>query len=418
MKLKFVLFSLLVCSYSIAQEFLYFNKSSQEKIAKDYVSVIGSSETFSSGLNFNLLSRINGGGEISETEKNRDISKLSELNRFESISRYGVFLQYTPIKKLKEKNFALTFNASQRNMLGGSFTKNLAELIAYGNEPYLGETLDFTNSKIFQLNVQQIGLGIKKEMKFGEMELLLSASVNYLNAKNGSNIEILSSNLTTDSSGFEVTGKLNGNYSKFPAESKPGLYFVNKGNGISGDLNFVLSKENKWNFSGGIHDLGNVKIYQAAKVNVDTTFSFKGIYIDTYRLLYDTSYIANGDSLTKLLKFDEIASQKIALPYFVYLNFSKTILKEKFTLHSGLSYRNNFLNFPSLQLGLSYNKTVIIPRIDALVFAGKNLTYRIGAYYKFKDTLSIEMQTIAPHFIFYRNSNSFGGALVLSYFLN
>jgi hypothetical protein len=69
-------------------------------------------------------------------------------------------------------------------------------------------------------------------------------------------------------------------------------------------------------------------------------------------------------------------------------------------------------------LGLSYNKTVIIPRIDALVFAGKNLTYRIGAYYKFKDTLSIELQTIAPHFIFYRNSNSFGGALVLSYFLN
>ena len=60
MKLKFVLFSLLVCSYSIAQEFLYFNKSSQEKIAKDYVSVIGSSETFSSGLNFNLLTSLKG----------------------------------------------------------------------------------------------------------------------------------------------------------------------------------------------------------------------------------------------------------------------------------------------------------------------------------------------------------------------
>jgi hypothetical protein len=104
MKLKFILFSLFVCSFSIAQEFLYFNKSAQEKIAKDYVSVIGSSETFSSGLNFNLLSRINSGGEISETEKNRDISKLSKLNRFESFSRYGVFLHYTPIKKLKEKH--------------------------------------------------------------------------------------------------------------------------------------------------------------------------------------------------------------------------------------------------------------------------------------------------------------------------
>jgi len=418
MRLKFILLSFLVYNSIFAQEFLYFNQSSKEKSTKDFVSVIGSTETFSSGLNFNLLSQINRGGEINESDKNRDISNLNNLNRFLSVNRYGVFLEYTPIKKLKEKNFALTFNASQRNILAGSFTKNLAELIAYGNEPYLGKILDFTNSKFFQLNFQQIGLGIKKEIKIGELELVTSISVNYLNAKSGSAIEIFSSNLITDSSGFETSGNLNGNYSKFPPESKPGLFFVNKGNGISGDINFLLTKENKWSFSGGINDLGTVKIYQSAKVNVDTSFSFKGIYVDTYRLLYDTSYIANGDSLTRLLKFNESSPQKISMPYFVYLNFSKTILKEKFTLHTGLTYRNNFLNFPSFQLGMSYNKTKIIPRIDAIVFGGKNISYRIGAYHKFKEVLSIELQTFAPHFIFYRNSNSFGGAIVVSYFLN
>jgi hypothetical protein len=417
MKLKFFFFSFFVFTNLNAQEFLYSNQSVKEKTSKDFVSVIGSSETFSSGLNFDLLSRINRGGEVSETEKVKDISKLYTLNRFESISRYGVSLQLTPIKKLKEKNLAITFNVSQRTILGGSFSKNLAELIAYGNEPYLGKNLDLSNSKFFQINFQQAGLGIKKEMKIGDLEFTVGVNANYLNAKSGRHLQLVSSNLFTDSLGFEVEGNLNGSYSKFPAESKPGLFFVNKGNGVSGDLNFYLAKENKWSFAGGLNDFGAIKIYQTAKVNVDTTFSFKGIYLDTYRLLYDTSYIASGDSLTRLLKFDESSAQSIKLPYFVYFNFSKTLLKEKFTLHTGLTYRNNFLNLPSLQLGFSFNKTKIIPRLDAVVFAGKNITYRLGGFYKFQDILSIEIQAFAPHFIFYRNSNSFGGSLVLNYFI-
>lgn len=420
MKHLFFLFLTLLCFFktSYAQDFYYLNKSSKENSSKNYLLIHGNTDNYSNGLNINLLNLINTGGELNSADLNKDISALKNLNRFESTSNYGLFLQLTPIKWLKDRKYDLFFNVAQKNIIAGRFTKNLAQVLAYGNEPFLGQNLNFDNSKIFNVNYQEIGIGASKLFEVKEFIINTSLGINYLNAKNGNDIFIETGGLYTDSNAIYVKGNLDGSFQKFPSSSKPGKYFVNKGNGISMDFNFSISKPEKWTLSGGINNLGKIKIYQSAKVSIDTNFLFNGIYIDTYKILYDTLYQVSGDSISNLLKFREYGSSKVVLPFFAYLKYSKGIFANKFSVFAGISYRNNFLKFPTAQIGLSYNRYKIIPRGDLVLFGGNKLSYKLGASYPISEFLKLDVQTLAPHFIFYRNSNSFGAAVCIRYYFN
>lgn len=227
------------------------------------------------------------GGYIDSSLKN------SSFNRHKGINRLGLDvtgeIEYRHFKGklLGSDAFGWTIKVGSYNYASAAYPKDVFGLAFYGNEPYLGENINFSGTRFTALSFQKIGWGIiHKKSKS-------NASLNLYSVSNFADVTIQKGQLFQSTSGDSLSIALNGefNYSTGNNFSK-GL-----GVGVDLDIRFpveiIEGKTIYCQFVG--KNVGVAFLNDHTQYSANNTFNFSGFTFN--QLFGDQTLIIGKNSL-------------------------------------------------------------------------------------------------------------------------
>jgi len=115
----------------------------------------------SNSFNNQLTDKFIKGGEITKDIKDFNQSKLGRLNSFGGEMEQQILYYNYNITPFKSKpNLGMVFSAEDVNFISTNVNSNLYNILFYGNQNYLGDTMDFSFSHAQYLHYQKIGFGL------------------------------------------------------------------------------------------------------------------------------------------------------------------------------------------------------------------------------------------------------------------
>ncbi len=274
----------------------------------------------SNSFNNTLTNTFIYGGNINQDLKDFNQSNLGKSNttggKAEQKIEYINF-NITPFKKLK--NYGIIASIEDINLLSSNVSSDLYNTILYGNNNYLGDTMDFSYSHAQYLHYQKISIGLihkklKSSLKLGF--IIGSRSLDYRLGNTWMNSSSLSDSIHI---------KLNGEAHSTDSTTN---YFDSKGYGFSIDLEHNVIYNNKKGKQQVINfTLGNIGlVFWNSNTNyqyVDSKNTYSGFDVmslinrDTSNALYSLDTLGINSitkSQAKLLPF-ELSMQKLANRY-------------------------------------------------------------------------------------------------------
>ncbi|OUV76256.1 MAG: hypothetical protein CBC83_00745 [Flavobacteriales bacterium TMED123] len=287
-------------------------KASDTTLTKNTISWNSKINLESNALTIDFISRMLGGGFISDTQKNNWISKLSENNTL-----FSEFSNNISYNRISGKN-SFSFSVADRNLARIAFTGDLMKVALFGNYNYQGDTLLFDKTNLNLTRFQQVKIGYGREFKIQDKTVKVSTALSYLNGNQ--HLSFLSEKASFYTAPYGTYNDLEYDITAFATDTANFNYFENNGSGVAFDfeLNFQL-KEKKYSIY--LFDLGYINWKESAlKYNTDTTYSFKGFEIDN------------------LLEFNDSLLEKEADQYLedIYLNAKKDNIKSYIPANFGL----------------------------------------------------------------------------------
>lgn len=260
-----------------------------------------------------------------------------------------------------------------------TYTKDLAKLIANGNAPYIGESLDLSTGINWQA-YQAPYLGLN----YGNEKWSIGARLQWLNGVNNlytekkdlsiyTNDEIYQLEVNSD---LEVYSAGVLDYNGVDSVSITNDIFDNlglgKNTGLAIDLGLVYQANEAWSFSAALTDIGkikwseNTKKYYSNEIN-----SFEGVNI--LDIIDDDQEVILKDSLESLLSLNEKEEK-----YETKLN-SKLQLAAKFApndrweaIASYTRSNNHVRNFDQLSALFSYKLLPILKLTSGATYVSEN----------------------------------------------
>lgn len=207
------------------------------------------------------------------------------------------------------------------------YSKNLAELITYGNAPYVGQTLDI-GPKFDFLSYHEFYLGVQKS--FGPLSV--GANFKYLSGTNAFKTESSKLELTTSDDIYQL--HVNTDYRVLSSNSfvfeditnfdlnVDNYDFNNAFNGNNGfaiDLGAAFEVNDKLQLSASIMDLGSINWNTESYVySSNISKSYEGVDISDY--FNNEEEFAIEDSLKNLLELEEEDVEfSTSLPSHIYI---------------------------------------------------------------------------------------------------
>ncbi|HIP36036.1 MAG TPA: hypothetical protein EYG85_04210 [Crocinitomix sp.] len=237
----------------------------------------------SNSFNNELTDKFIKGGEITQSIKDFNQSKLGKLNSFGGeIEQRILYFNYdiTPLKN--RPNLGLVFSLEDVNYISTNISSDLFNTIFYGNQNYLGDTMDFSFSHAQYIHYQKIGFGLlhKKYKSYLKVDFLLGNRLE--NYRLGDTWMYSSS--ASDSIKFNLNAE---GYSSDTIKS----YFDSKGYGFSFDFehNFIYVDKKKRS------QVINIKLSNFGVIFWDKNTRF------TY---VDSANVFSGFEITDLLSRD------------------------------------------------------------------------------------------------------------------
>lgn len=257
------------------------------------------------------------------------------------------------------------------NLTGGaSYTKDLYQLAANGNAPYVGETLDVGMGLLLQ-GYHDLHLGASYKMN----NITVGGRIKFLSGISDISTENSQLQLTTDDEIYQLTVAsdyqlnttglvdYNGVDSiDFDGDSFGAGNFLGPNKGIGIDLGIDWAVTPKLNISASVLDLGSIN-WSDDVVNYtsEKTNSFEGVDILDY--IDDDEEVVLEDSLYNLLDFDESN------------NSYSTSLGAKFHISA------RYMLSPKLTLGANYYK--VSNHISSRYMLAANAQYKALSWLSF-----------------------------------
>jgi len=271
----------------------------------------------STSFNNNLTNKFIFGGNINPEIKNFNQSNLRNSNAAGGKAEQKIeYVNYniTPFKKIE--NYGLLISLEDINLFSSNISTDLYNSLFYGNQNYLGDTMDFSYSHLQHLHYQKISIGLVHKKLNSSIKLGFVMGNKSIDYRLGDTW--INSSPTSDSIQINLNGE--GHYSDNTSN-----YFEPKGYGFSFDFEHNIIYKNKKGKSNVINfTLGNIDvIFWNSNTNhhyVDSKNTYSGFDIrslinrDTSKTLIsiDTLEIfSKTQSLAKLLPF-ELSMQKLA----------------------------------------------------------------------------------------------------------
>lgn len=225
---------------------------------------------YGTSLENDLLSKFIRGGYITDEIKTSSFDKHKAINRLGAV--YGGEIEYRNYNKhiLKKRNWGFVIKGGYQGFAGLLYSKDLFGLAMYGNERYLGSTIDFSGSDLTAMTYQKLGFGLVDDRTKS------SVSLNFYNVSSFISGDFRTMKITQDDAGDEMTIEMDAdimvrNSAKF-----------NQGFGLGLDLDFRIpvswGKDREAFLRFQIQNLGFAYMYEPQKYyRVDTTFTYSGL---------------------------------------------------------------------------------------------------------------------------------------------
>lgn len=304
-----------------------------------------------------LTSKFLFGGEITSEIKDASFGEHSASNRAGGYANPSANVVFYDIKPFKKLNWGLSFKLGAVFHAGAKYTDDLFGLSMYGNQRYLGEAVDLSNTSISSFSAHKLSFGLTSEKSKSSVYL------NVYGLNSFSKTYIQSGNLSQDEDGFNVNLLLNGTF-----EQTIGSTYY-KGFGVGIDANFILPvqfSEKTAFFQLTLNDLG-VGIYTSdfERYSIDENLSFDGLKFN--QIMGDNSILNNEFKLLDELgiKQDTIKGGVKPLPFSFHIS---KIIDEMNT--------SRFQAFYGAQGIVNYG---VVPNVYAGVQCGITEMLRVGA---------------------------------------
>lgn len=241
-----------------------------------------------SAINTDILKTFYRGGFIDDAMKDASFDKHKQVNRFGLIGLAE--LEYINYKKqiFKNKDWGFVVKAGYNSFSGLLYSKDLFGLALYGNERYVGDTVDVSGSNASSFIYQKVGFGLIDPVSKS------SISFNLYNISDRTKAEFRTLEVIQPDSGDEITFVLDGDVQrKNTSKFNQGIGF-----GIDLDLKFDID----W--------LNDQKAYIQFLVK-DLGFSYQ--YEKQLNYSFDTTIVYTGLTFSEIIGDNSLFSDSVDL---------------------------------------------------------------------------------------------------------
>ncbi len=273
------------------------------------------------------------GGFVDKAMKDKALAKAKRVNYLGG--EFNSQLMYSDTKNFLFKDFGYYVGISYHYQTGIQFTKDLYELMFYGNKPFAGKEAILTQSGALLRDFNQISFGLNKKNK-------IKVGVSLLSYNNRMQAEITKGKVTTDSSGQHIDVELMGGYTSVDSSRSTALFSNNAmGIGIDFEYTYQLKKgvATSSRINIGVKNLGWVQQKSAYVLSSGHPFTYKGVEIGDIAKIGD-SISAQMSSLKDSLSIQSgVATVNTSLPFEVYF-YQVPSYRKKLELIYGFRYKN------------------------------------------------------------------------------
>lgn len=392
---------------------------SQELLPVEYDTTNTNAQLLINGNAFHLSTSIQNsfarkwlfGGEITNEIKESTFQKHNIYDRIGG--GYRLNIQYRSDQTLFDKhpNLSWMVNVSNETHFSSEYAQGLFGLLFFGNERYLGEEVNLSNSIGNFVDYLTVGGGIhnKKTKSFITLNVILPRTYTDFSINKG----MFYTSEAGDQIDFLLQGEVNNANS--PA------YFQGLGGAISFDYNLPFGQSEGNNFSGIFRisgrNIGVYKLHRVNKTTIDTEADFSGFSIDDLRTLFNDEEESSPVLMDTLNINESNGSLWKLIPGFIQVG--KVVEKHKDTkLQSffGIRMYTSFLYRPLIYAGVDYRPVQNFSLGAQGTYGGYGL-FRLGLYGNYsvdRFSLGLGSEDLLGLIL----KNQFGQSLVLRLLMN
>ena len=327
---------------------------------------------YGSSIEKELASKFIKGGMITDAMKDNSFSRHKAINRLGVLGGGDIEYRNYSKKLIKKKDWGFLVKGGYNVFAGLLYSKDLFGLTFYGNERYMGETIDISGTSVSYMTFQKVGFGMI------DSKSKSSVSLNVYNVSDRFKGDFRTLKLTQDANGDEITLEMDGDL-----EMKNNSKF-NQGIGLGLDLDFKVpvawGKDRKAFIRFEAQNVGFAYMYEKQKVySFDTTFTFTGLKFN--QLIGDESILSDTLSILDSLGIRTKESNRtVMLPGFLQIG---KIVDETYAgkLQSffGLRMYPSLIYSPYIFAGIDYKPEKWL-RVGANGAYGGFGGFRVGLY--------------------------------------
>ena len=326
-----------------------------------FIITMGGDISFNStAVTNNFASSFINGNFISSEDKDIVSSNMLSSNTAGGDMDAGVGISFMVDRVLHQHPYHMQLIAGvyDRQHFDTRFGKELFELAFFGNKTFAGDTAMLDNASISYLHYQQLQFGILNDNGMGRR---LSASISFLNGEKLMQLKTGDSFLYTSDIGDDLYLYANTEIWRSDTATNNNQF---NGWGLSTDLMYEINyNTSESNMDGGflrmeINDLGFIRWNpQSFHYNLDTTFSYSGLYIDDIFDLRDSLFSYTSDSISdSYKKWQKKQGSTIVLPTLFRLTLGQRRNRRQFMLGIWYKHLANFTPYLYLSEGYWFNK--------------------------------------------------------------
>ena len=332
-----------------------------------------------------------------------DLKDLTSANHNDKANLAGFDLAFSAVFSQKKEEFLGMADAGYfigikaRDHFDLSYSKDIFDLMFYGNKMFLGETVELKSSGN-RLKYEQFQIGAFKAFTSDKKTITVGAGVSFVKGTNGFSFNLNEgTTLYMEDNAEYIDLALDGSYN-ITDQTKIGLGSLN-GIGVSSDFFVVVDYENGDNASLKISDLGVISWNNlSATYTSDDEFHFEGIAIENLLTFNDSlmpeiskSSIVSETSITEVNQ-----SFKSNLPVRIQVKGTKVLADKKIYTTIGIRHQLNSNYTPYYYLKGKF-------KMSEKFMAGLKLAY--GGYGKFNTGIELSTVIIKQTLIVLGSSN-------------
>lgn len=310
MKQTIFLFAVLVSVVRFSSTFAQLIPENYDTLIRSHELIVrGNVDYYGTSVQNDLLSKFIRGGQITEDIKTNSFDRHKAINRLGGIGEGEIEYRNYTKHLFKNKEWGFNIKVGYNLFAGLLYSKDVFGGVFYGNDRYLGETMDFSGTKFSYMAYQKLGIGLI------DAKSKSSVTLNVYNVSDRVYGHIKEATVFQHADGNAVDVVLNGDF-----ELKRNKKF-NQGIGIGVDVDFKIPvnwiQERKAFIQFKIQDLGVSYMYEKQKVySVDTSFTFTGFQLDD--LIGDNTIFNESFNVLDTLGIRSTEKTRVALmPGFI-----------------------------------------------------------------------------------------------------